>query len=73
MNLLEKMNAEEFKKLLEFKDKFPSTRAELVKALTEKEFVHQLTISEAIDLSNTLGINYAGFLGQIYNAFKSKP
>jgi hypothetical protein len=69
MNLLEQMNAENFKKLLEFKEKFPAIGDDLVKALTEKRFVIQLTISEAIDLSNALGINYAGFLGQIYDAF----
>jgi hypothetical protein len=69
MNLLEQMSAEAFKKVLDFKEQYPSSGAELVKALTEKKFAIQLTISEAIDLSNALGINYAGFLGQIYDAF----
>jgi len=36
MNLLEQMNADEFRKLLEFKEKFPLIGLDLVRALTEK-------------------------------------
>ena len=73
MNLLEKMNADEFKKLLEFKEKYPTIGEELVKALTEKEYVHQLTLNQAIDLSRIFGINYATWLAPLYDTFKSKP
>jgi hypothetical protein len=72
MNLLEKMNAEEFKKLLEYKKQYPTLGEELVKALTEKEYVHQLTLNQAIDLSRIFGINYAIWLGPFYDAFKSQ-
>lgn len=73
MNLLEKINAEEFKKLLDFKATYPTIGEELVKALTEKEYVHQLTLNQAIDLSRIFGINYATWLAPLYDTFKSKP
>jgi hypothetical protein len=73
MNLLEKMNAEEFRKLLEFKEKFPIIGLDLVKALTEKTLCIQLTLGECIDLSNALGIPYGQYCNQIFDAFKSKP
>ena len=73
MSLLEKMNAEEFKKLLDFKAMYPTIGEELVKALTEKEYVHQLTLNQAIDLSRIFGINYATWLAPLYDTFKSKP
>jgi hypothetical protein len=73
MNLLEQMNADEFRKLLEYKEKYPTLGEELVKALTDKEYVHQLTLNQAIDLSRIFGINYAIWLGPFYDAFKSQP
>jgi hypothetical protein len=73
MNLLEQMNAEEFRKLLEFKEKFPTIGLDLVKALTEKTLPIQLTLGECIDLSNAVGIHYGQYCNQIFDAFKSKP
>jgi hypothetical protein len=73
MNLLEKMNAEEFKKLLEYKEKYPAIGLNLVRALTEKTLPIQLTLGECIDLSNAVGIRYIEYCNQIFHAFKSKP
>ena len=73
MNLLEKINAEEFKKLLDFKAMYPTLGEELVKALTEKEYLHQLTLNQAIELSRIFEINYATWLAPLYESFKSKP
>jgi hypothetical protein len=73
MNLLEKMNAEEFKKLLEFKEKFPIIGLDLVKALTEKTLPIQLTLGECIDLSNAVGIPYGQYCNRIFATFISKP
>jgi hypothetical protein len=73
MNLLEKMNAEEFKKLLEFKEKFPIIGLDLVKALTEKTLPIQLTLGECIDLSNAVGIPFDNFALGIFDTFKSRP
>ena len=73
MNLLEKMNADEFKKLLEFKEKYPALGLDLVRALTEKTLPIQLTLGECIDLSNAVGIRYIDFALVIFDTFKSKP
>lgn len=73
MNLLEQMNADEFKKLLEFKEKFPTIGLDLVRALTEKSLPIQLTLGECIDLSNAVGIHYGQYCNQIFDTFKSKP
>ena len=73
MNLLEQMNADEFKKLLEFKEKFPTIGLDLVRALTEKTLSIQLTLGECIDLSNAIGISYGQYCNQIFDTFKSKP
>ena len=73
MNLLEQMNADEFKKLLEFKEKFPTIGLDLVRALTEKTLPIQLTLGECIDLSNAVGIRYGQYCNQIFDTFKSKP
>lgn len=73
MNLLEKMNAEEFKKLLEYKEKKPIQGAVLVKVLTEKSLVIHLTLGECIDLSNAVGIPYGQYCNRIFDTFKSKP
>jgi len=73
MNLLEQMNADEFKKLLEFKEKFPTIGEDLIKTLTEKSLVIHLTLGECIDLSNAIGIPCGQYCNQIFDAFKSKP
>jgi hypothetical protein len=73
MNLLEQMNAYEFMRLLEFKEKFPIIGLDLVKALTEKTLPIQLTLGECIDLSNAVGIRYGQYCNQIFDAFKSQP
>jgi len=73
MNLLEQMNADEFRKLLEFKEKFPTIGLDLVKALTEKSLVIHLTLGECIDLSNAMGIPYGQYCNQIFDTFKSRP
>jgi hypothetical protein len=73
MNLLEKMNAEEFKKLLEYKEKYPTLGENLIKALTEKIVVIHLTVDDCINLSQALGFPWAGLFNQIFDAFKSKP
>jgi hypothetical protein len=73
MNLLEQMNAEEFKKLLEFKEKYPTIGENLIKALTEKTLSIQLTLGECIDLSNAIGIPFGNFAVGIFDTFKSKP
>jgi hypothetical protein len=73
MNLLEQMNADEFKKLLEFKEKYPAIGESLIKALTEKIVVIHLTLSECIDLCQALGFPWAGLFNQIFDTFKSKP
>jgi hypothetical protein len=73
MNLLEQMNADEFKKLLEFKEKYPTLGEELLKALTDKIVVIHLTVAELISLCDALGIYSAPVLTQVFQAFKSKP
>jgi hypothetical protein len=73
MNLLEQMNAAEYKKLLEFKEKFPIIGLDLVRALTEKTFPIQLTLGECIDLSNAVGIPFDNFALGIFDTFKSRP
>jgi len=73
MNLLEQMNADEFKKLLEYKEQYPTIGEELVKALTEKIVVIHLTVDECISLCQALGFPCAGLFLQIFDTFKSKP
>ncbi len=73
MNLLEQMNAAEYKKLLEFKEKFPTIGLDLVRTLTEKSLPIQLTLGECIDLSNAIGIPYGQYCNRIFDTFKSKP
>ena len=67
------MNAAEYKKLLEFKEKFPTIGLDLVRTLTEKSLPIQLTLGECIDLSNAVGIPFGNFALGIFDAFKSKP
>jgi hypothetical protein len=73
MNLLEQMNADEFRKLLEFKDKFPTIGEDLIQELTVKSFPMQLTLGECIDLSNAIGIPYGQYCNRIFDTFKSRP
>jgi len=73
MNLLEQMNAAEYKKLLEYKEKYPAIGEDLIKALTKKTLPIQLTLGECIDLSIAVGIRYIEYCNQIFHAFKSKP
>jgi hypothetical protein len=73
MNLLEQMNADEFRKLLEFKEKFPTIGEDLIQELTVKSFPMQLTLGECIDLSNAIGIPYGQYCNRIFDTFKSKP
>jgi hypothetical protein len=73
MNLLEQMNAEEFKKLLEYKEKKPMLGADLVKVLTETDYVSQLKICDAVDLCVVLGYADLGAFSFLFESFKSKP
>ncbi len=73
MNLLEQMNAAEYKKLLEFKEQYPTLGEGLIKALTEKIVVIHLTVDDCITLSRALGFPWAGLFNQIFDTFKSKP
>ena len=73
MNLLQQMNAKEFKQLLDFKATYPTLGEELVKVLTEKSLTIHLTLGECIDLSNAVGIPYGQYCNQIFDTFKSKP
>jgi hypothetical protein len=73
MNLLEQMNADEFRKLLEFKEKYPAVGENLIKALTEKTVVIHLTVDDCISLCRALGFPWAGLFNQIFDTFKSKP
>jgi len=73
MNLLEQMNASEYKKLLEFKEQYPTLGEGLIKALTEKTVVIHLTFDECIYLCQALEFPWAGLFNQIFDTFKSKP
>jgi hypothetical protein len=73
MNLLEQMNAAEFKKLLEYKEKKPMLGADLVKVLTETDYVSQLKVCDAVDLCIVLGYADLGAFSFLFDAFKSKP
>ena len=73
MNLLQKMNAKEFKQLLDFKATYPTLGEDLVKVLSTKTLAIQLTLGECIDLSNAIGIHYGHYCNAIFDTFKSKP
>ena len=73
MNLLEKMNAAEYKKLLEYKAKYPALGERLVHSLSETHSVLRLTLIDCMDLASVLGIEYLTFGGAILNTFQSKP
>jgi hypothetical protein len=73
MNLLEKMNAEEFKKLLEYKEKKPKQGEDLVKALTETDYVIQLKICDAVDLCFVLDCPDLSAFHFLFESFRCKP
>jgi hypothetical protein len=73
MNLLQKMNAAEYKKLLEFKAKYPATGEHLVHILSQTHSPLGLTLDDCMSLASALGIKYLTFSGAILNAFQSKP
>jgi hypothetical protein len=73
MNLLEQMNADEFRKLLEYKEKYPAIGEDLIRALTEKTLSIQLTLGECLDLCHALGLPWACVFNGIFDIFKSKP
>ena len=73
MSLLQQMNADEFRKLLEYKEKYPTLGENLIKALTDKIVVIHLTVDESVSLCDALGIYCAPALNQVFQAFKSKP
>jgi hypothetical protein len=73
MNLLEQMNAAEYKKLLEFEKQYPGLGKDLKKTLTEKIIVTTLTVDECINLCQALGFPWSSLFNEVFNAFKSKP
>jgi hypothetical protein len=73
MNLLEQMNADEFKKLLEYKEKKPIQGADLVKVLTETDYVSQLKICDAVGLCVVLDYADLSAFFFLFESFKSKP
>ncbi len=73
MNLLQKINADEFRKLLEFKEKYPATGERLINLLSQTHSVLNLTLIDCMDLASALGIESHTFSGAILDAFQSKP
>jgi hypothetical protein len=73
MNLLEKINAEEFKKLLEYKEKNPREGEALFKVLIQTDYVNQLKVCDAVDLCLVLGYADLGAFSFLFESFKSKP
>jgi hypothetical protein len=73
MNLLEKMNAEQFKKLLEYKELKPKEGEALVKVLTETDYVSQLKVCDAVDLCVVLDCADLDAFHFLFESFKSKP
>jgi len=73
MTLIQKMNADEYKKLLEFKEEFPALGERLVHSLSQTHSVLRLTLDDCIYLASALGIEYSTFYGAILDAFQSKP
>jgi hypothetical protein len=73
MNLLQKMNAKEYQKFLEFKAKYPATGEHLVHILSQTHSPLRLTLDDCMSLASALGIEYLTFSGAILNAFQSKP
>jgi hypothetical protein len=73
MNLLEKINAEEFKKLLEHKEKNPREGESLFKVLIQTDYVNQLKVCDAVDLCLVLGYADLGAFSFLFESFKSRP
>jgi hypothetical protein len=73
MNLLAKMNAEEFKKLLEYKEKNPKQGEDLAKVLIQTDYVSQLKICDAVDLCVVLDYADLSAFSFLFESFKSKP
>jgi len=73
MTLFQKMNAAEYKKLLEFKAKYPATGERLIDSLSQTHSVLHLTLIDCMDLASALGIESHTFSGAILDAFQSKP
>jgi hypothetical protein len=73
MNLLEKINAEQFKKLLEYKEKNPREGEALVKVLTETDYVSQLKICDAVDLCVVLDCADLDAFQFLFESFRSRP
>jgi hypothetical protein len=73
MNLLQQMNAAEFKQLLDFKATYPTIGEELVKTLSEKIYPMQLTLGDCVLLGNALDAHWSGAFSEIFQTFKSKP
>jgi hypothetical protein len=73
MNLLEKMNAAEFKKLLHYKEKKPIQGAYLVKVLTETDYVSQLKICDAVEFCVLLDCADLSAFHFLFESFRSKP
>ena len=73
MTLIQKMNADEYKKLLEFKEEFPALGERLVHSLSQTHSVLRLTLDDCMNLASALGIEYLTFGGAILNTFQSKP
>ena len=73
MNLLEKINAEEFKKLLEYKEKNPREGESLFKVLIQTDYVNQLKVCDAVDLCVVLDYPNLSAFRFLFESFKSKP
>ena len=73
MNLLEQMNAAEFKKLLKYKKKKPREGEALVKVLTETDYVSQLKVYDAVDLCVVLDCADLDAFSFLFKSFKSRP
>ena len=69
MNLLDKLKPDYKMVLVEKMEEFPSTKESIFKALTQKEFVIQLTIKEACDTAYYLSDKS---FAEIYELFKKE-
>jgi hypothetical protein len=73
MNLLEQMNASEYKNLLEFKEKKPREGEALFKVLIQTDYVSQLKVCDAVDLCAVLDYPNLSAFRFLFESFKSKP
>jgi len=69
MNLLSKLKPEYKVNLVEKMENYPSTKESIFCTLTEKNYVIELTIKEASDLSYYLSDKH---FGHIYELFKEE-